>query len=175
VAAMEFILKWIIENWFSVTITAIVIPCLIFFFRYLWNNHIFVVKISPKTKEIICDSSQYRKETFYVYLANNGSRPIYEIHVISHHPKEVSVTLYPDKERTESVKLGSVSIGTAFVLVGYDEKNLGLTDTVINNLAPHETIKLSVEIDKKNYYKNFELRTEAKFNSKIPKPILSSK
>ena len=174
--AMESIWKWIIENWVSTAIGVVVIPWLVFYvLPNCWNNNISVIKISPKTKNIICDNRQYRKETFYVYLSNNSSNPIYDINVISHHPKEVGVTIFPEKGRPESVPFGSMNVGTTFAISGYDTKNLGFTQTVINNLAPKETIKLSVEIDKKDYYNNFELRTEAKFNSKTPKPIFSSK
>jgi len=169
---MESIWRWIIDNWAAV----IFIPLLFcYVIPYLWNNYILVIDISPKTKNIICSNNQFRKETFYVYLTNNSSNPIYDINVTSYHPKEVDVSIYPEEGRMETVPVGNMNMGTSFSLHGYDLKNVGFSQTVINNLAPKETIKLNVEINKKDYYDNFTFKTEAKFNSKTPKPILSNR
>ena len=173
---MELFWRWIIDNWISIVVGMIVIPWLVFnLIPYWWNNYISSINISPKTKNIICSSSQFRKETFYIYLTNKSSNPIYDINVTSHYPREVDVSIHPEQGRPEMVPLGNINMGTSFSIHGYDLKNVGFSQTVINNLAPKETIKLSVEINKKNYYNNFTLKTEAKFNSKTPKPILSNR
>ena len=173
---MESIWRWIIDNRISIVIGIIVIPWLVFYgIPYLWNNYILVINISPKTKNIICSNSQFRKETFYVYLTNNSSNPIYDINVISHHPREVDVSIYPEKGHPETVPLGNINMGTSFSIHGYDLKNVGFSQTVINNLAPKETVKLKVEVNEKDYLNNFELRTEVTSWSKTPKPIFTTR
>lgn len=172
---MGLIWGWITDNWISVFITSVIIPVLFILISYVWYNHISVLKITPEVKYISCSNKSYRRETFYVYLTNNSSNPIYDINVISHHPREVDVSIYPDKGHSETIPFGNINMGTSFSIHGYDLKNVGFSQTVINNLAPKETIKLSVEINKKDYYNNFTLKTEAKFNSKTPKPILTTR
>ena len=169
------LIEWIIENWFSVLITCIVIPLLFILVNYLWYNYISVLKIAPKVKDINCTSGSYRKEIFYVYLTNNSSNPIYDVNVTAYYPKEVNVSVHPEKGQTEMIPIGNLSMGTSFSIIGYDNKNLGFSQTIINNLAPKEIVKFKVEVDKKDYYNNFKLTTKATFNSKTPKPILSSR
>jgi len=52
------------------------------------------------------------------------------------------------------------------------DKKISGVQTVINNIGSKESIKIKVEIDKKNYFKDFKLKITATFNSKSPKPIL---
>jgi hypothetical protein len=146
---------------------------LIFGAKYVWNNYIYPIEISPATKKINCGSSSWRKESYYVYLKNKSSGPIYDINVVARHPKEVDVRIMPEEQETQS--LGSFGVGTSFIIHGVSQdKGTGIQETIINNLGINETKKLKVEIDKNNYYKDFELKLRAKFHSRKPKPILSN-
>jgi hypothetical protein len=79
----------------------------------------------------------------------------------------------PEEQETQS--LGSFGVGTSFIIHGVSQdKGTGIQETIINNLGINETKKLKVEIDKNNYYKDFELKLRAKFHSRKPKPILSN-
>ncbi len=168
---MGLIGKWFIENWLSILIGGILIQWLAFnVIPNWWNNNVSVIEISPKTKNIVCSSSQFRKETFYIYLTNKSSKPIYDINVIAHHPEEVVVDLCLEEEHPEAVSVGNISVGTAFSI--YQST---VTQTVINNLAPGETVKLKVEVNMKDYLNNFELKTEVKSFSKTPKPIFTTR
>ncbi len=76
-------------------------------------------------------------------------------------------------EEQETQPLGNLRVGTSFIISGYNQKNgAGVQETIINNLGANETKKLEVEIDKKNYYKDFKLKLKAMFCSRTPKPIL---
>lgn len=168
---MRLIFEWIKDNWRVILVTSFAIPFLFILGRYIWYNRIFVVKILPRVKEINCNSELYRKETCYFYLTNRSSSPIYDISIVATHPKEVEVIIYPVGRKPEIQSLGNYTIdGAAFQIMG-----IGGVQTVINNLAPKETVKLKVEIGKKDYYKSFKLKLKASFRSKAPKPILSTR
>ena len=167
------LIEWTKDNWPSILIASLIIPFLIFSIKYLWNNRFFVIKISPAVKNINCNSESYRKESYYVYLTNQSSNPIYDINVVTTYPKEVEVSIMPEEQETQP--LGNFKVGTSFIISGYTkDKGVGVQETIINNLGVNETKKLQVKVDKKNYYKDFKLRLKATFRSRIPKPILSN-
>jgi hypothetical protein len=146
------LIEWTKDNWLSILVTCLLIPLLFFSIKYLWNNYFYVIKISPVEKKINCNSESYRKEFYYVYLTNKSSNPIYDITVLTTHPKEVEVSIMPEEQ--ETLPLGNYRVGTSFVIQGYNQnKDIGAPHTFINNLGTNETKKLKVEIDKKNYYK----------------------
>ncbi|MDO8489104.1 MAG: hypothetical protein Q7S42_03225 [Candidatus Omnitrophota bacterium] len=166
------LIEWIKSNWLSVLITCIFIPFLGFLIKYYWNNYISVIKISPSIKKINCSSASFRKESYYVYLTNRSQNPIYDIHVLVTHPKEVQVRVTPEEE--ENQLLGSFKVGTSFIIHfdSVENKNTSGQQTVINNLGANRTAKLKVEIDKDNCFKNFKLKLRVSYNSREPKPIL---
>lgn len=167
------LIEWTINNWPSLLVASLFVPLLFFGIKYFCNNYLFVIKISPVTKQIICNSESWRKESYYVYLTNRSSNPIYDINVVAAYPKEVEVTIMPEEQEMRS--LGKPKIGTTFVISGTDQdKGEGTQETIINNLGANETKKLIVEINKKNYLKDFKLRLKAIFHSRTPKPILSN-
>lgn len=165
---MKLIFGWIKNNWIPILVTSIALPSLFFLIKYFWNNFLFVVTILPNVKKINCSSKPYRKENYYVYLTNNSSSPIYDINILATHPKEIEVNIYPEGRKPELQSLGNITMDSS----AFQIHSVGGIQTVINNLAPRETIKLKVEIDKKNYFKGFKLRLKATFNSKSPKPVL---
>jgi hypothetical protein len=168
---MTLIYEWIQNNWRPILVTSILIPFLFFLIKYFWNNYFFVVTISPSVKKISCNSKSYRKESYYVYLTNNSSSSIYDINIWATHPKEIEVNISPEGRKSESQSLGNIIMdSSAFKIF-----SVGGTQTVINNLAPKETIKLQVEINEKNYYGSFKLKLKAKVNSKSPKPVISAR
>jgi len=172
---ISILIDWTKDNLISILITCFLIPFLFFFIKYLWNNYFSVIKISPAVKKINCNSESYRKEYYYVYLTNKSSNPIYDINVLTTHPKEIEVSIAPEEQETQP--LGNYRVGTSFI-IHFDSnqnKNVSGQQTVINNLAANKTVKLKVEMDKKNYYKDFKLKLKATFRSRTPKPILSSR
>src|SRR3989338_781219 len=88
------LIEWIKDNWPSLLIASLLIPLI----PYLWNNYFSVIKISPVTKMINCQSPSYRKESYYVYLTNKSSNPIYDINVLTTYPKEVEVSIMPEEQ-----------------------------------------------------------------------------
>jgi len=170
---MLILFDWTKDNWPSILVASLLIPCLFIFIKYLWNNYFFIIKISPGAKIINCQSPSYRKESYYVYLTNKSSNPIYDINVVATYPKEVEVSIMPEEQETQP--LGNLRVGTSFIISGYNQKDgAGVQETIINNLGANETKKLKVEIDKKNYYKDFKLKLKATFRSRTPKPILKT-
>ena len=172
---MKLILKWIIDNRSVILVTSFAIPFLFFLGRYLWYNHISVIKILPRAKKINCNSELYRKEACYFYLVNNSSNPIYDINILATHPKAVEVNIYPEGRKPEMQTLGKIAMDSSAFQIHFNSiknKNVSGVQTVINNLAPKETVKLKVEIDKKDCYKSFKLKLKVTFNSKSPKPVL---
>ncbi|MDD2680276.1 MAG: hypothetical protein PHO03_05730 [Candidatus Omnitrophica bacterium] len=165
---MRLIWQWLVDNWPSLLVGSIIIPALFILISYFWHNYVSVLKITPEVKNINCSNTSWRKETFYVYLTNNSSNPIYDINVIAHHPEEVDVNLYLEEEHQEAVAVGKISVGTAYSI--HQSK---VTQTYINNIAPKKTVKLKVEVNTKSYLNNFELRTKVKSFSKTPKPIFT--
>ncbi len=165
---MTILIDWIKDNWLTVLITTFFLPFLFFLISNCWNNYLSVIKISPSEKRINCNSKSYRKESYYVYLTNKSSNPIYDINVVAMHPKEVEISIMPEEQELESA--GNCKIGTAFI-IHFDSGQ----QTVINNLSAKETKKLKIEIDKRDYYKDFKLKLKATFNSRTPKPILKSR
>jgi len=175
---IKMIYSWVAENWISILISGIIIPILWKAAPYFWNEFFATIKISPRLKRINCGNKLYRKENFYVYLLNKSSNPIYDINLSVFHPKGVEVRAYPEGKTPEEQKLGNHIIvdSSSFQLHFNSAKNKNESgvQTVINNLAPKETVKIRIEIDKKDYYKSFKLKLKAKFNSRIPKPNLST-
>ena len=164
------IYEWIKNNRIPL-VTSILIPLLFFLIKYFWNNYFFVITILPSVKKINCNSKSYRKETYYVYLTNNSSSSVYDINILATYPKEIEIDISPEGRRAESQPLGNIIMDSS----AFQIFSVGGTQTIINNLASRETIKLRVEINEKNYYGSFKLKLKAKVNSRSPKPVLSTR
>ena len=137
------------------------------------------LEIRPTNKKISgSENGNNWNEEFFIYLINHSKNPFYDINVISKFPKDIDISILPQKQ--DEVFLGTrgnrISVGLDFMLTMEDNENeLKTAQTVINNIGPGEKIKIKVTINKKNYKRNFNLLFSIKTFSKIPKPILSNK
>ena len=169
---------WVKDNWVPILVTSLLIPILFYVIPYFWDNYFFVATISPAKKKIFCGSDSFRKESYYVYLTNNSSKPIYNINVWAIYPKGIEVNIHPEGREPEWQSSGNLKLDSTAIQITFipdRNKNTTGTQTVINNLGAKETIKLKVEIEKTTYYKTFNLKLKTKFNSRSPEPILSTR
>ena len=148
---------------------ALVATALIYGWEYSKNEFFSVLTIKPNTITVNCSGKTvFSKEILYLYLTNNSSEPIYGIQIDSTYPKGMKVDLSPEKN--EMIGVGPYNIGTTSSVIGYNDKG-GFTLALINNLAPKETTKVKLEVDKSSCTNNFVIELKPKFTNKTNSPI----
>jgi hypothetical protein len=134
------------------------------------------LEIKPKGKKIFAsENGNNWNEEFFIYLINHSKSPYYNIYIISEFPKGLNISILPEK--SDIVSLGAresgISMGVDFMLSLEDkERNIGITQTVMNNIGPNETKKVKISIKKNDYKKGFDIRFVLGKFSNLPKPIM---
>lgn len=142
--------------------------------RGLYVERCRPLEIKPTNKIIsVSKNGDNWNEEFFVYLINNSESPYYDINIVSEFPKDIDLSMLPEKFNTVSLggKENGVSVGLDFMLGLENKKGMGVAQTVINNIGPNEKNKIKVIINKKGYKKDFNLKFKITNFNKIPKPV----
>jgi len=168
---MNYIIDIAIIIGITIVLEVFIIPRIRILYVEKWRP----LEIKPTNKRIsVSKNGDNWNEEFFVYLINNSESPYYDVNIVSEFPKDIDLSMLPEKFNTVSLggKENGVSVGLDFMLVLENEQGMGVAQTVINNIGPNERNKIKVIVNKKGYKKDFNLRFKITNFNKIPKPVL---